>query len=225
MSGVDIQDVNRPRRRIGLIASVMVIVTMFAGVLVAAKAYGGKYDEWAASPEAPARVYVTGDSVTYWTAPYIHADHPWWQIEGVPGRQVQQLGIQLAQILEVDPTPRIIIVELGTNTAGWEDYHALYTTALAQLPESTHVILVTPYRDGVKFSRTSDYADNLQAYHQYWEAKAMRQIVLERPNTSLVRWRYVARYNPDLLHDGIHPNLRGREVLSGLMTKAVAQLR
>jgi len=225
MSGVDIEDRAEGAARRGIaraLVGLLVVAGLFLSVLAGAKAYGA-YDEWAASPTSPvpSGAYLTGDSITYWSAPSIEALRPGWNIEGVPGRQVQSLALQVEQILAADPSPRAIIVELGTNTAGWADYRALYAEALAPVPAATKIILVTPYRDPVKFSRDSDYPENRKAYHQYHAAKAMRALVAARPRTCIARWRYLAGHRPWLLHDGIHPTMRGRAVLAELLAKTV----
>lgn len=220
MSGVDLHDVVS-KRRVPLIIAVLVILTVFLTVLGAVKAFG-KYDEWSADPAQPsgARVYVTGDSIAYWAAPIIEERRPGWYIEGVPGRQVQTLSTQVEQILAADPRPRAIIVELGTNTAEFEDYEALYREALAPVPAGTKVVLVTPYKDPDKFGRDTTWPSARKSYHQYYAARAMNRLA-RAEGVCVARWRYMAHRNPELLHDGIHPNMRGRRALTSLLIDTV----
>ena len=223
MSGTGIEDIEpKGGRRIPLAVAVVVVLATFLSILGALKAFGREYNEWSASPTAPtgARVYLTGDSITYWSAPIIGDRRPGWFIEGVPGRQVQTLALQVEQILAGDPHPRAIIVALGTNTEKFEDYEALYRDALAPVPAGTKVVLVAPYRNPEKFGAGTDWPANRKAYHQYYAARAMNTLA-QAEGVCVAHWRYTVSRNPDLLHDGIHPTMRGRRVLTELLVDAV----
>lgn len=180
-----------------------------------------KYDEWSASPTEPSEsgIYVTGDSLTYWGANDLKTLRPKWHIEGVPGRQVQTLKLQLDQILAADPNPKAIVIGLATNTmVGHEydgvvygnDHFTVYPEAIVDVPASTCLVFISAYRD------PKIYDESYPVWHQAWQAwqytQAMKELDVSRPRTKIAPWRWTAANNPQLLTDGIHATVEGRKV-------------
>jgi hypothetical protein len=211
-------------RRVSL-AAVLIAALFIGSLALAGRAYAFAHDEWSASPTEPAPdgVYVTGDSLTYWGAPDLHRLRPTWQIEGAPGRWVQDLRQQVEEILAADPSPRVMVLALGTNTAYYQDYKALYAGALGVIPSSTFVVFVSTYRDPKIYARGSAWDDNMLAYHQWHESKAMRELAVERPRTCVAPWRSLAIRHRDMVDEnGIHATRdKGRDAWARLVSRSV----
>lgn len=147
---------------------------------------------------SPAGSYVLGDSITVGATSDLQQRRPRWTINGVHGRPVSTLPMLLANLRAVDQRPYRVVVELGSNQSPkWSK--ADYASALATLPASTRVLLVTPYK-----SPSGHWArKGVQATARY--ARWMEQIARQRPHTCVVPWRADAAAHPEWLRDGLHP--------------------
>lgn len=241
MSGVDIDDVSgnaRHRRDPSLwravIAALFIMAGFLGGLLLASKAhaydpynYGqqvedGGYRCWNSNVDRRYNAYVIGDSITWRGAETLAGLRPGWYVEGVPGRKADCLSRQVSGILAVDTAPRLVVIALGTNASAengvaLRDYYTVYREAVALLPASTRVALVTPYRDPIY--NTIAGSDAGRAYHQWHYAKAMTILAVDRPSTCIVPWRVTAARHPEYMNDGIHPNVKGIPVWARLLAR------
>lgn len=159
----------------------------------------------AAQPDGPAArgTFVVGDSITKHSRTTLLAMHPRWHVNGLGGRRVDRLPGILKRRLARGPAPRRVVVALGSNPSrDWtkDDYEA----ALAMLPATTTVLLVTMHRDPAVFP-------NIQHRMRFY-SRWMREIAAERPRTCVFEWRLKAIRRPELLSDGVHPTPLGRRV-------------
>ena len=145
-----------------------------------------------------AGTYVLGDSITAEGSAVLQARRPRWTINGVHGRLVSTLPLMIANVRAVDQRPFRVVIELGSNqTARWSK--ADYAAAIAALPTSTRVLLVTPYKEpGGHWAPKGVLAT---ARYAHW----MQQVARERPHTCVVPWRGRAGAHPEWLRDGLHP--------------------
>lgn len=205
-----------------LIILILVAIVLVQLVVTPREAQGAPNTTLYESPMQPSAsgIYVTGDSITNAGGAELLKLRPKWHVEGVPGRQVQTLDRQISEILSVDPTPRAIVVALGTNTkVGHEydgvvypnDHFRVYPEALAQVPAGTCVVLVTAYRDPDYFN-LPDTPEWKKSWQSWRYSKAMWRLKEERPRTKIANWRYTAARNPHLLSDGVHGTAKGRKV-------------
>jgi hypothetical protein len=142
--------------------------------------------------------YVLGDSISVFTTDVLAERRPRWTVNAVRGRLVSTLPLLVQNLRAVDQRPFRVVVELGSNQAsGWTK--ADYETAIAQLPTSTKVLLVTPYKaPGGRWK-----PEGVRAVTRY--ARWMQQIARKRPRTCVVPWRATAKAHRDWLRDGLHP--------------------
>ncbi|GAB7003625.1 hypothetical protein JCM18899A_10960 [Nocardioides sp. AN3] len=147
---------------------------------------------------SPAGSYVIGDSITAGAASELARRRPDWTINALHGRPVSTLPQLIENVRAVDRHPSRVVIELGSNqTPRWSK--ADYVSAIARLPASTRVLLVTPYKSpNARWSTTG-----VQATLRY--ARWMQQISRQRPHTCAVPWRAVAAAHPQWLRDGLHP--------------------
>jgi hypothetical protein len=130
--------------------------------------------------------------------PELLSRKPKWTVNALRGRPVAALPLLVRNLRAVDRRPYRVVIELGSNQSpGWSK--ADYEDAIAQLPRSTRVLLVTPYKaPGTRWGRKG-----VQATTDY--ARWMQQIAQRRPHTCLVPWRARAKAHPEWLRDGLHP--------------------
>jgi hypothetical protein len=142
--------------------------------------------------------YVLGDSISDFTAATLEDRRPQWTVNAVRGRLVTTLPLLVENLRAVDRRPFRVVVELGSNqSSGWTK--ADYVGAIAQLPVSTRVLLVTPYKaPGGRWK-----PKGVRAVARY--ARWMQQIARRRPHTCVVPWRATAMAHRDWLRDGLHP--------------------
>jgi hypothetical protein len=153
----------------------------------------------------PTGVYVIGDSITAGAAEYLPG---WWHVDAEPGRNVDLLPEHLKLILAQNPSPRTVVVALGTNAVrGWSKQD--YADAIGLLPAFTTVVFVTTYRNPDYWGGVEDF--RRQPWVQYHYSKWMNELTTERPNTCRVAWRYRVKHHPGALYDGVHPRQTGRE--------------
>jgi hypothetical protein len=142
--------------------------------------------------------YVLGDSISAYGTDELLKRRPRWTINAVHGRPVTALPDLVKNLRAVDAHPFRVVVELGSNQVRrWTK--ADYAAAIGQLPRSTRVLLVTPYKaPGGRWSRRG-----VETLGQY--ARWMHQIARTRPHTCVVPWRARAAAHPEWLRDGLHP--------------------
>jgi hypothetical protein len=142
--------------------------------------------------------YVLGDSIASLASDELRARRPQWTVNAVHGRSVAALPDLVRNLRAVDERPYRVVVELGSNQSPrWTKQD--YVAALAALPRSTMVLLVTPY----KGSGGPWGARGVQAATRY--ARWMEQIAAQRPRTCTVPWRREAQAHPEWLRDRLHP--------------------
>ena len=142
--------------------------------------------------------YVLGDSISALTSSELSARRPQWTINAVHGRGVSTLPELVGNLRAVDARPYRVVIELGSNQSpGWTKQD--YEDAIAALPTSTRVLLVTPFKGrGGPWGPTG-----VRATRRY--AIWMTQIAAERPRTCIVPWRQRAKAHPEWLRDRLHP--------------------
>lgn len=168
-------------------------------------------------------VFVVGDSMTWRSYYVLRSSGVPWEVSAFPGREVAMLPELLRDRL-ANPSPlSTVVVELGTNaSAGWTE--GSLRAAVALLPASTRVVLVTPYR-GLRYVAANGYGykdlrKNSAAYATWY-----RRLAAARPRACVAEWRPVAAAHHELMVDGIHPTFRGKKVLVSLVERAVARCR
>lgn len=158
--------------------------------------------------------YAVGDSVTVLGLPWLRRRGIGWEVSAIPGRDVSTLPFYLAERMRHDKPPRGVVIALGANASpGWTKTRL--RAAINQLPPTTIVTLVTPYRD--KRWKDADYrrASGIAWYYAGW----MRDIAKERPHTCLADWAreaaaLEAKTPGRVLYDGVHTTEYGRQVWS-----------
>jgi hypothetical protein len=142
--------------------------------------------------------YVLGDSISQQGADALHERRSRWIVNALHGRPVTVLPILVRNLRAVDQRPARVVIELGSNQSShWT--RADYRNAIALLPRSTEVLLVTPYKaPGGRWER-----EGVQATARY--ARWMERIARRRPHTCVVPWRDEASAHPEWLRDGLHP--------------------
>ena len=149
-------------------------------------------------------VYLIGDSISYRGTDNLRSLGVHWQINAFPGRTLTPLSDLIAARLAQGPAPRTLIVELGTNVDATNPYtEGDFRSALAQLPHTTRVVLVTPYRDPAKYD-PSVWSPSTPATAAEF-ASMMAHIAATRKNTCIAPWARFASRHRYLLADGIHP--------------------
>lgn len=178
---------------------------------------------WMGLPETfatrPAQVFVVGDSITAQGTDELRRLHRGWDIDGVSGRRVSELPRILDDRLARGPAPRAVVVALGTNSVSWwaaDDYRS----ALARLPASTRVVLVTTYRDPDAWPEDGPEPHRAAVLADY--SRWLGEIAQERPGTCLVDWRTTVQQRPGLLADGVHPTQEGQRVWAAAISRSVA---
>jgi len=167
-------------------------------VRVARRDRGRRTDD-TASPDS----FVVGDSITMLGAPYLRR-LPDWFVYGVGGLNVTRIHKMVSNILSVNQEPGpVVVIALGTNASLlWTK--AQLKAAVALLPATTTLALVTTYRDPVKFNLLFPIVGSREWFQPYyirwvWEADSLR------PNTCVVPWRSVVANQPGLLYDESTP--------------------
>jgi hypothetical protein len=142
--------------------------------------------------------YVLGDSISALGSAELQLRRPGWSINAVHGRPVAALPTLVSNLRAVDQRPYRVVIELGSNQSpNWTKAH--YEDAIAELPNSTRVLLVTPYKAG-----GGHWAPKgVRATMRY--ARWMTQIARQRPHTCVVPWRARASHHREWLRDGLHP--------------------
>lgn len=166
----------------------------------------------------PWDTFVIGDSIANLGAPYLRVMRPDWLIFTIGGLSVSTIPELIETILSVNPEPELVVVALGTNAdATWT--RADFDAALALLPSTTKVALVTTYRDPLVFPPTFPTLgarEYFQPIYSWW----MREAAETRPNTCAVNWRALVARNPSLLYDGVHPTGVGRQWWAWMVSSA-----
>jgi hypothetical protein len=183
---------------------VLALTLVTAGALTSAATAGTQLHKRQTGPSenrvtwSAAGTYVLGDSISAYGSDELAARRPRWEINAVHGRLVTTLPALVANVRAVDKRPFRVIIELGSNQArSWTK--ADYLDAIAQLPSSTRVLLVTPYKaPGHRWTKRA-----VKTVTRY--ASWMQQIARSRPHTCVVPWRARAKAHPDWLRDGLHP--------------------
>lgn len=162
--------------------------------------------------------YVLGDSISEQGARALHERRPRWVVNALHGRPVTALPTLVRNLRAVDQRPARVVVELGSNQSSrWTK--ADYREAIALLPRSTEVLLVTPYKaPGMRWERTG-----VQATARY--ARWMEQIARRRPHTCVVPWREQAAAHPEWLRDGLHPKDESYGLWADLILEADSACR
>ena len=194
----------RPLRTFAGAVLGVVLTLMLAGTLASPATGGSQLHGRQKGPTSSrlswssAGSYVLGDSISVFTATELAARRPQWTVNAVRGRPVSTLPLLVENLRAVDRRPFRVVVELGSNqSSGWTK--ADYQAAIARLPVSTKVLLVTPYKaPGGRWGR-----NGVRAAARY--ARWMQQIARKRPRTCVVPWRATARAHRDWLRDGLHP--------------------
>lgn len=216
---------SRARATLGAVRLSILGTTGLALALLAAPRAAADSAQYSTRPTKPSTsgVYVIGDSITAMGAPMLNLRRPDWHINGVAGRHVQALGEEVAAVLAVDPTPRAIVVALGTNRApdALDDYDTVYRDALTAVPAATRLLLVTPYRNRELWGAALISDDRLRAYHAYHYARAMHDFAEARPRTCIAGWRARMNREPWRLFDGVHPKWRGRLIWARMVAESL----
>jgi hypothetical protein len=167
------------------------------------------------------KVFMVGDSITH--AGRTSLNRPKWEVSAVPGRDVCTLPYYLRDRMKALKAPKTVVVALGTNACPewrYEDYR----DALRTLPARTQVVLVTTYRDPVRYSDANELyrrRASVQSTYYRW----MQTLDRVRPHTCLANWRAEVVRRPWLVHDGVHLGTYGRKVWAATVTNAVARCR
>lgn len=181
------------------------LLALVVAVTLATPAYAGRQLHRQQAGPAANRIawsaagsYVLGDSIAALGADELSRRRPRWTINALGGRPVTALPALIRNLRAVDQRPYRVVIELGSNqSARWRKSD--YRSAIAQLPRSTRVLLVTPYKaPGGHWARRG-----VQATERY--ARWMQQLARERPHTCVVPWRARASAHPGWLRDGLHP--------------------
>lgn len=178
--------------------------------------------------------FIIGDSTTWrLTGEYDNtfnlwsARHPGWYVDGVGGRNVNQLDDRVdAYLRDVDSKPYMFVMALGTNPDPEDDwYKSHFLGSLNKLPDTTKVILVVPIRAG---SNKGFKGEQVSKYAQW-----IHEIAAERTNTIVANWRQrvFSDRTIDLetgigewTNDGIHQrNPFGRAEWMDILDRAVAR--
>ncbi|MBS44918.1 MAG: hypothetical protein CMH83_17480 [Nocardioides sp.] len=159
-------------------------------------------------------VLVIGDSVTWRSADELHDARPAWRVDGVPGSSLGSYRARLRRHLRVHDRPRTLVLALGANQGIRTTRRSDYVAALAQVPDWTRVVLVTPYRDASVYGKRKG---RLMKRIGIW----MRTLAHDRPHTCLVRWYDAADAHPQWLLDGVHQTSTGEQAWAGLVERGV----
>jgi hypothetical protein len=142
--------------------------------------------------------YVLGDSISELGSEELAMRRPLWSVNALHGRPVAALPELVDNLRAVDRHPYLVVIELGSNQSpSWSK--ADYEDAIAELPRSTRVLLVTPFKAGGGHWGHK----GVKATTRY--SRWMKQISLERAHTCVVPWRARASHHRDWLRDGLHP--------------------
>jgi hypothetical protein len=162
--------------------------------------------------------YVLGDSIAALSTDELQRRRPRWTINALGGRPVTALPALIRNLRAVDQRPYRVVVELGSNqAASWR--RSDYADAVALLPTSTRVLLVTPYKaPGGHWARKG-----VKATERY--ARWMNQLARRRPHTCVVPWRAQASAHPEWLRDGLHPNEESLGIWADLILSTDASCR
>lgn len=155
-------------------------------------------------------VWMVGDSLGVSTEPALRKHGVSWEITAIAGRNVSTMPYYVDE-RKTNPSPvSTAILSLGTNAVpGWTK-----ANFRAQADRFNKVMMVTTYRDPVKWPNTVDY--RRRAIIQYHYSAWMREIDSERPNTCVADWRkyiedrYRVRYQL-LASDGVHLTELGKD--------------
>lgn len=182
------------------------VLALVVAATLAAPAYAGRQLHRQQTGPAANRIawsaagsYVLGDSIAELGTDELLRRRPRWTINALGGRRVTALPALIRNLRAADQRPYRVVIELGSNqSAGWRKSD--YRSAIAQLPRSTRVLLVTPYKaPGGHWARRG-----VTATERY--AQWMQQLARQRPHTCVVPWRARASAHPEWLRDGLHPN-------------------
>lgn len=186
----------------------LVVAGLVAFTAARAHAQVGPSVDWI--QPSTAHSYVLGDSLSEQDTSLLRERRPDWTINALGGRPVTRLRPLILNVMIADPTPALVVVELGSNNRPhWSKQK--YIDALALLPRPTKVLLVTPY----KKPDSGWGAKGVVATEQY--AEWMERIANRRPHTCVVGWRDAAQAHPEWLRDGLHPTPDGYQVLTAMI--------
>lgn len=165
-----------------------------------------------AAPVRPPTVLMVGDSLTWRGTNELAGYRPGWVVDGQSGRSLVQLDERVRRFEADRGTPTGLVVALGTNPAHRFDADKL-RAVLAGLPDTTPVMVVTPYR------RTGlNTRDQVRQVDR--AVTLLDTVVAGRPHTCTADWRGYVSSRPSLLVDGTHQTGRAEGVWARLVSSS-----
>lgn len=165
---------------------------------------------------------VLGDSIALRGKDELKELRPYWVVDAVGGRSVNELLPLIRDWRERrGRAPAQLVVALGTNwSRGWEPTD--YRQVRALLPK-TQVEFVTPYRSAqARHPRsTGAYAEGRTGDY----AAAMRYLAREGEEVCIAEWRALVKARPALLEDGVHPTAAGEQAWAELVSGSMRDCR
>lgn len=167
--------------------------------------------------DSPSHTFMVGDSITNRGTDDIKALRPNWDVQGLPGRNVDCLPMFIDERLKTGYISRVVIA-LGTNaTEGWGQDQ--YQAVVDKFPARVQVIFVNTYRDPTLWPSTKPY--RTRASTQYYNSKYMANIAATDPGRICVaNWRAYAANHPEVITDGVHPNAAGQDAWADIIDTA-----
>lgn len=165
---------------------------------------------------------VLGDSIALRSKDELKELRPYWVVDAVGGRSVNELLPLIRDWQERrGRAPAQLVVALGTNwSRGWEPED--YARVRRLLPR-TQVEFVTPYRSvTARHPRsTGAYAHGRTGSY----AAAMRNIAAQEQGVCVAEWRALVAGRPGLLDDGVHPTPAAEQVWAELVSGSMRDCR
>jgi hypothetical protein len=165
---------------------------------------------------------VIGDSITYNSRRELQQRRPAWQIDAKRGRPVTALRTKVDHLLATGVVPRNLVLALGSNARrSWT--RADFEDVVDRLPRQVNITLMTTYRSPRYFAGHPVWGKRPRVQKRY--SRWMVRVARERSHVCIMPWRRVARNNPHLLKDGVHPNWRGKHRWARLVIRSAGECR
>ncbi len=159
----------------------------------------------------PGSTVLIGDSIAYRGSDELAAGSAEFVLDAYPGRRMSDLEERVAWFRRGYGEPSGIILELGTNSA--PSTHEDLVRIVSELPTSTRLMLVVPYRAKSKSGRK-------QEPFTVRYGQLMRSLASQRPGTCVADWAAEVDRRPELLVDGVHPTRAGEDVWARWITRS-----
>ena len=149
---------------------------------------------------APGSTVLIGDSIAYRGSDELARRGLNVVLDAYPGRRMSDLEERVDRFRRGYGEPAGLILELGTNSARTTDQDLV--RIVSQLPASTRLMLVVPYR-------AKSAAARKQEPFTVRYGRLMRSLASQRPGTCVADWASEVSRRPSLLVDGVHPTRPG----------------